>query len=259
MSLSAIVPALALLGAVGRNDAAPQATIDAPVAAPTPKTTVHHAPGDPFERFNRKNYARQQAFDRHVFRPAAFGYKHIVPHPLRVALRHFFSNLGEPIVFLNYMLQLKPGKAIETVARFAINSTIGLAGTLDLAKAPTIRLPHRPNGFANTMGFYGVKPGPYLFLPFVGPTTLRDLFGNGVDGAVEAPTIAVRRSTSSIINCPTRSSRGWTCAPNRTATCRRCWRARSIPMRRCDRSICRTGRPRSGISTAASAPPRRPS
>ena len=194
MSLQTLVQALALLGAVGQNESTPPPAIGAPVAAapvtgPAPKKTTHHAPGDPFERFNRKNYARQQTFDRHVFRPAALGYKHVVPHPVRVALRHFFSNLGEPIVFLNYMLQLKPGKAIETVARFAINSTIGLAGAIDLAKAPTIGLPHRPNGFANTLGYYGVKPGPYLFLPFVGPTTLRDLFGNGVDGAVEAPTI----------------------------------------------------------------------
>ena len=187
-----------LFGTAGPNDAllqvpvgAPPATTAGPTAATTPTKAPRHAPGDPFERFNRKNYARQQAFDRHVFRPAALGYKHIVPHPVRVALRHFFSNLGEPIVFLNYMLQLKPGKAIETVARFAINSTIGLAGTIDLAKAPTIGLPHRPNGFANTLGFYGVKPGPYLFLPFIGPTTLRDLFGNGVDGAVEAPTVGV--------------------------------------------------------------------
>ena len=191
-----LVSALVFLGNAGPDEAMPQVLVDAPVnaapiAAPAPKKTPHHAPGDPFERFNRKNYARQQTFDRHVFRPAALGYKHVVPHPVRVALRHFFSNLGEPIVFLNYMLQLKPGKAIETVARFAINSTIGLAGTIDLAKAPTIGLPHRPNGFANTMGYYGVKPGPYLFLPFVGPTTLRDLFGNGVDGAVEAPTVGV--------------------------------------------------------------------
>ena len=196
MSLPTLVSALVFFATAGPNEAMPQVSIDAPVktvpaAAPAPEKTSHHAPGDPFERFNRKNYARQQTFDRHVFRPAALGYKHVVPHPVRVALRHFFSNLGEPIVFLNYMLQLKPGKAIETVARFAINSTIGLAGTIDLAKARTIGLPHRPNGFANTMGFYGVKPGPYLFLPFVGPTTLRDLFGNGVDGAVEAPTVGV--------------------------------------------------------------------
>lgn len=187
MSLTAVVPALLFVGMAG------QTASGVPVADRDPALAkirrVQHAPGDPFERFNRKMFARQQTFDRVVFRPVAFGYKHAVPSPVRTALRHFFSNLGEPIVFLNYMLQLKPGKAIETVARFTINSTLGLAGTIDLAEGKAIRLPHRPNGMADTLGFYGVKPGPYIFLPFVGPTTLRDLFGNGADGAILAPTV----------------------------------------------------------------------
>ncbi|WP_174287176.1 VacJ family lipoprotein [Sphingomonas bacterium] len=202
MTLTAVVPALLILGAAGQTDArtpvAPPIAAAAPIATdkpepttppPTTRRPVRHAAGDPFERFNRKMFARQQRFDRIVFRPVALGYKHVVPSPLRTALRHFFSNLGEPIVFLNYMLQLKPGKAIETVARFTINSTLGLAGAIDLAKGPAIRLPHRPNGLADTLGFYGVKPGPYIFLPFIGPTTLRDLIGNGADGAILAPTV----------------------------------------------------------------------
>ncbi|WP_375396017.1 VacJ family lipoprotein [uncultured Sphingomonas sp.] len=202
MTLTAVVPALLILSAAGRTDAgtpvaqpmaaAAPITTDKPEPGMPPPTTrrrVRHAAGDPFEHFNRKMFARQQRFDRIVFRPVALGYKHVVPSPLRTALRHFFSNLGEPIVFLNYMLQLKPGKAIETVARFTINSTLGLAGAIDLAKGPAIRLPHRPNGLADTLGFYGVKPGPYIFLPFIGPTTLRDLIGNGADGAILAPTI----------------------------------------------------------------------
>ena len=184
MSLTAVVSALVLLGAAAQSNPV------APLAVETyARPHVRHAQGDPFERFNRKMFARQQTFDRTVFRPVARGYKDAVPQPLRAALRHFFSNLGEPIVFVNYVLQLKPGKAIETLARFTINSTLGLAGTIDLAKGPAIRLPHRPNGLADTLGFYGVKPGPYIFLPFVGPTTLRDLLGNGADGAILAPTI----------------------------------------------------------------------
>jgi phospholipid-binding lipoprotein MlaA len=149
--------------------------------------TVHaprHAAGDPLERLNRRFFRSNQKFDRALFRPTAMGYKHAVPRPVRSALRNIFSNLGEPIVFLNYLLQLKPGKAAETAVRFAINSTIGLGGALDLAKQPSIRLPHRPNGLGNTLGYYGVRPGPYLFLPFVGPTTLRDLLGGFGDGAV---------------------------------------------------------------------------
>lgn len=208
MSLTAVVPALLFVGAVGQTGTQtgtePQAAAAAPgpaaspvsvaapsgdgKAAPAKHRHVRHAPGDPLESFNRKSFNGQQSIDRHVYRPVAFGYKHITPAPLRAALRHFFSNLSEPIVFLNYLLQLKPGKAIETAARFAINSSLGLGGTMDLAKGPGIRLPHRPNGLGDTLGYYGVKPGPYLFLPFVGPTTLRDLFGNTVDGALLAPT-----------------------------------------------------------------------
>jgi phospholipid-binding lipoprotein MlaA len=129
-------------------------------------------------------FRTQQGFDRRLFRPAALGYKHAIPTPVRSGIRNVFSNLGEPIVFLNYLLQLKPGKAAETLGRFMINSTLGLAGTIDIAKSPGVRLPHRSNGFGNTLGFYGVKPGPYIFLPFVGPSTLRDLLGGQADALV---------------------------------------------------------------------------
>ena len=158
--------------------------VDAAAAAPVTVHARRHAKGDPLEGVNRRFYRSQEKFDRAFFRPAALGYKHAVPAPVRSGLRNFFSNLGEPIVFLNYLLQLKPGKAAETLTRFAINSTIGLGGVIDLAKQPSIRLPHRPNGLGNTLGYYGVKPGPYLFLPFVGPTTLRDLLGGQADGLV---------------------------------------------------------------------------
>ncbi len=164
--------------ATRRPDAAP-----AVVNAPSPEKPKHE-PGDPHERFNRRMFAAQQRFDRKLLRPAALGYRHALPKPVRGGLRHFFSNLGEPIVFLNYLLQLKPGKAAETAGRFMINSTLGIGGLLDLAKSKGVRLPHRPNGFGDTLGYYGVKPGAYLFLPFIGPTTIRDLFGGQADGLV---------------------------------------------------------------------------
>ena len=140
--------------------------------------------GDPLEGFNRRMFAAQQAFDKAVLRPAARGYAHVAPKPVRSGLRHFFSNLSEPIVFLNYLLQLKPGKAAETLARFVIDTGLGFGGLLDTAKTPGINLPHRSNGFGDTLAFYGVKPGPYLFLPLVGPTTLRDFVGGQADGLV---------------------------------------------------------------------------
>jgi phospholipid-binding lipoprotein MlaA len=133
---------------------------------------------------NAESFALTQKVDDAVIGPAARSYKEAVPHPIRKGIHNFLYNLREPIVFLNFMLQLKPGKAAETVGRFAINSTIGAVGLMDVAKRKPFHLPRRSNGFANTLGYYGVKNGPFLFLPIVGPTTVRDLFGGAVDRLV---------------------------------------------------------------------------
>lgn len=138
-------------------------------------------PGDPLEQINEESYAIVQGMDKVLVAPAAKAYSKTIPAPVRSGLRNFFNNLAEPIVFLNYMLQLKPGKAFETLGRFAINSTVGVAGLFDMAKRKPFNLPLRRNGLANTLGFYGVKPGAFLFLPLVGPTTVRDLIGLSLD------------------------------------------------------------------------------
>lgn len=150
-------------------------------SAPAP---YRHAPGDPLEKFNRQMFAIHQKLDRAVLRPAAMGYKHAIPSPVRGGVRHFFSNLGEPVVFLNFVLQFKLHSAARTAVRFIINSTIGVAGLVDIAKSPAFELPHVPNGFGDTLGYYGVKSGPYLFLPLLGPSDLRDLLGRQADGMV---------------------------------------------------------------------------
>ena len=150
-------------------------------AAPPP-VVYRHAPGDPLEKFNRHMYAIHQSLDRAVLRPAAMGYKHAIPSPVRGGVRHFFSNLGEPVVFVNFVLQFKMQSAARTAVRFIINSTIGVGGLVDVAKGSAFELPHLPNGFGDTLGYYGVKTGPYLFLPLVGPTDFRDLLGSQADG-----------------------------------------------------------------------------
>lgn len=159
-----------------------------PDAAPTPDqddilvtARPRHAPGDPLQAINAQSFAVTQAVDKAVVAPVAMTYERALPAPVRGAIRHFFNNLAEPVAFLNFMLQLKPGKAAETAGRFAINTTIGVAGIIDIAKKKPFRLPRKPNGFANTLGYYGVKPGPFLFLPLIGPTTVRDLIGLGID------------------------------------------------------------------------------
>ena len=144
-----------------------------------------HAPaGDPLEHVNETSFAATQAVDRALVGPVASGYKQVIPEPIRNGLRNVLNNLHEPVVLLNFLIQMKPGKASETLGRFAINSTLGAAGLFDMAKRPAFNLPRRPNGFADSLGYYGVKPGPYLFLPLVGPTTLRDLVGGGADRLV---------------------------------------------------------------------------
>ncbi|RZL74147.1 MAG: VacJ family lipoprotein, partial [Sphingomonas sp.] len=137
--------------------------------------------GDPLRAVNAESFAVTQKVDDAVIGPVARTYKNNVPSPIRRGIHNFLYNLREPIVFLNFLLQFKPGKAAETVGRFAINTTIGVAGVLDVAKKKPFHLPRRSNGFANTLGYYGVKNGAFLFLPLVGPTTIRDLFGGAID------------------------------------------------------------------------------
>lgn len=136
---------------------------------------------DPLENLNETSFEVIQSVDKAFVGPVAIAYREKIPGPFRSGIRNFLSNIGEPIIFVNFLLQIKPGKAIETAGRFTVNSTIGIAGLVDVAKKKPFQLPHRVNGFAYTMGFYGVKSGPYLYLPFIGPTTLRDVTGRLMD------------------------------------------------------------------------------
>lgn len=177
---------------------APAAPVEpAPVAPAAPPATNTTQPGDivvtgelrppsadPLQAINAQSYEATQNVDEAVVGPMAMAYKKAVPSPLRSGLHNVLSNLTEPVVFLNYLLQFKPGKAAETLARFTANSTVGIGGLVDVAKRKPIGLPRRPNGFAHTLGYYGVKPGAFLFLPLIGPTTVRDLIGGGIDRMV---------------------------------------------------------------------------
>lgn len=138
-------------------------------------------PGDPFENINAKSFEAVQSVDKAVVEPVAKAYNKGLPKPVRKGFRNFFANLQEPVAFAAYILQLKPGKAMETAGRFTINTTLGVAGLFDVAKRKPFFLPYRPNGLANVLGYYGIGPGPYMYLPIVGPTTLRDIIGDTVD------------------------------------------------------------------------------
>jgi phospholipid-binding lipoprotein MlaA len=145
---------------------------ETPVSIPSQSASTH-TQGDPLEHFNRRMFALNQTIDRAVFRPLALTLGKVVPKPVWSGGRNFLHNLAEPLVFLNDILQLKPKRALRTFTRFVLNSTIGIGGLVDVAKSA--QLPHVNNSFGSTLARYGVGPGPYLFLPFVGPATLRDL------------------------------------------------------------------------------------
>ncbi len=140
-------------------------------------------PGDPYEHANRVGFGIHQFLDHVLLRPAALTYKTLVPGPVRTGVRHVLDNLDEPVVALNDLFQGHPGNAGRTTVRFAVNSTIGVLGVFDVAGKTG--LPHHDNSFAFTLGRHHVKPGPFLFIPLVGPTTVRDLFGGAVDGALD--------------------------------------------------------------------------
>lgn len=139
---------------------------------------------DPLESVNEDSYRITQAVDKAVLEPVAYAYRDGLPEPIRDGLGNVVRNLGEPSNALNFLLQGKVGKAFGTLGRLAINTTLGVGGLFDVARKPRIGLPYRRNGFANTMGYYGVGPGAYLYLPITGATTVRDLIGNTLDQAL---------------------------------------------------------------------------
>jgi phospholipid-binding lipoprotein MlaA len=134
---------------------------------------------DPAEKINRVGYAVHEFFDRILIRPIAMTYVKVVPGVLRDGVRRMLDNLGEPSIAGNDLLQGHVLKARTATLRFATNSTFGVLGFFDMATRAG--LPRHDNGFDVTLGRAGMKPGPYLFIPFVGPTTVRDLIGGTVN------------------------------------------------------------------------------
>jgi phospholipid-binding lipoprotein MlaA len=137
---------------------------------------------DPWERMNRFTYRFNARFDRMVFLPVADTYRRL-PSPLRDGVHHFFSNLSEVVSVVNYVAQLRPAPGARSLGRFVINSTLGIGGLFDVASG--LHLPSAPTGFGATLARWDVRPGPYLVLPLLGPSTLRDGSGFFVDYGVE--------------------------------------------------------------------------
>jgi phospholipid-binding lipoprotein MlaA len=154
--------------------------------ATAPAVTTADAPSmytyDPLERLNRVTYRFNARFDEAIFLPIANGYRW-VPSPIRLGVHNFFGNLSEVASTANYALQWRLGGGVHSLARFVINSTIGIGGLFDVATK--LKLENAPTGFGVTLSKWGVHPGPYLVVPFLGPSTLRDSSGLLGDFGIE--------------------------------------------------------------------------
>ncbi len=175
--LLALVLAAALLSACAGRSSAPQAA--AASAAPT-------APGDPFEATNRKILDFNFQVDDAIYRPAANLYRRALGPWVRARVRNVLLNLNEPIVAANALLQARPVAAGTSFMRFAVNSTLGLGGLFDLE--PVGGPPRQTIDFGQTLHSWGLPDGPYLMLPFAGPSTPRNLAGNIADGLMNPLT-----------------------------------------------------------------------
>jgi phospholipid-binding lipoprotein MlaA len=156
---------------------------DTTVAPPlTPAEAPSMYSYDPLERLNRFTYRFNARFDEHVFLPVANGYRRI-PGPIRAGVHNFFRNLAEVTSTVNYGLQWRLGSGARSLGRFVINSTIGIGGLFDVATK--FKLSNEQTGFGATLSTWGVPPGPYLVVPLLGPSTLRDGFGFLGDYGIE--------------------------------------------------------------------------
>ena len=134
---------------------------------------------DPWEPMNRSVYNFNEVLDGVAIKPAAKVYIAVLPSPVRTGIHNFVGNLGDVWTLANTALQLKLQATAETFMRISVNTFIGLGGVLDVATE--MRLEKRKEDFGQTLGYWGVKPGPYLVLPILGPSTLRDALATPLD------------------------------------------------------------------------------
>ncbi len=134
---------------------------------------------DPFERMNRAVFSFNETADQYVIKPVAEAYRFLLPEFVRTGVTNFFSNINDVLIAANNLLQGKPSHAVSDVGRFLVNSTIGILGFFDIAT--DIGLDKNHEDFGQTLAVWGVGDGPYVVLPFFGPSNVRDTVGLVVD------------------------------------------------------------------------------
>ncbi len=136
---------------------------------------------DPLEPFNRGVFRFNDTVDRAVIKPVATAYRDVVPSPVRSGVNNFFNNLQDAWSAVNNTLQLKGEAAGNSAVRFGVNTVFGLGGLLNVASE--MRIERHTKDFGHTLGYWGVPAGPYLVLPLLGPSTMRDATATSIDAA----------------------------------------------------------------------------
>ncbi len=149
---------------------------------------------DPFEGLNRGIFWFNDKLYFYLLKPVARAYR-VVPRPVRQSISDFFSNISSPVRIVNSGLQFKFGDAGRETTRFFVNTTIGLGGLIDAADKWG-KLPKKDEDFGQTLGVYHIGQGPYLILPFLGPSSLRDASGSVVDAFLDPLTSDLNRNWS---------------------------------------------------------------
>ena len=184
-------PSLPSAAFVGSGDTSDKPKSEASIGAPTDVASLPADAAevsDPFEKMNRSTFERNLRFNHSVIYPAAKAYHNVVPEPVRNSIGNFVSNLDEPFVFANDVLQLRLEAAATTVGRFSVNSTVGVGGLFDVATKQ--KLLQQSGDFGQTLYVWGMRNSPYLVLPVIGPTNVRDLIGTTVEIATAIPAFA---------------------------------------------------------------------
>jgi phospholipid-binding lipoprotein MlaA len=162
---------------------------------------VERSPHDPWESFNRSVFEFNEGLDAYVLKPVVTGYRFVLPEFVRDGIYNFFSNYSDIYTALQNLLQGKPGHAFSDLMRVVVNTTFGLGGLIDMATPGG--LPKHKEDWGQTFGVWGIPSGPYVVLPFFGPSNVRDTFGTAADLESDylfrlLPDVALRNSLTGL-------------------------------------------------------------
>jgi len=162
---------------------------------------VAHSPHDPWEPFNRSVFEFNEGLDTYLLKPVVAGYRFVLPEFVRDGIYNFFSNYSDIYTALQNLLQGKPDYAFSDLMRVVVNTTFGLGGLIDMATPGG--LPKHKEDWGQTFGVWGIPSGPYVVLPFFGPSSVRDTFGTAADSESDylfrlLPDVALRNSLTGL-------------------------------------------------------------